>query len=230
MKSANNYHLTIANPPDFWKWFRKHQEKFKYPSRLTRKDDLHWNKKICSTLQSYSLSTLFVDLSVDEQNGHARMIISAHGDKQYFDMVELFVAAAPEMEGWEFVALYPPVPAGASIRHNYPSVTTTPAEIFFSPPQLAPVNGMYDLILYIDEKVPVNWEVKGAATQMMYNLLGEKTGGMYIRKVAVSSLEAALPELRQTFLPMTQLPEYIKLDNRSGLVVNPRGNIKSGDK
>lgn len=228
MKSANQWHLFIANPDGFWEWFQKHLEKFKYPSRLSAKDYAYWNGELCSTLQSYSISTLFADVISDEPNNQARVIISAHGDARYFEMVELFVAGAPDMEGWEVVAFYPPMPAVDCIRHNYPSVTTTPDEIFFSPLQLGQVNGMYNLELYIDEKIPITWEVRGAASQIMYNLLGEKTGGLYIRKVSVSSLEAVLPGLRQSLLPMTQLSQYIQLDKRSVLVVNPVGKIKPG--
>ncbi|WP_315815063.1 hypothetical protein [Paraflavitalea speifideaquila] len=64
--------------------------------------------------------------------------------------------------------------AGTPILHNYPSVAITPGDIWFSPLQMAPVKGMYNLELYTDKKALVDWEVTGAAKQMMYGLLGEK--------------------------------------------------------
>lgn len=223
LKPANNlsmiYTHPYVNPQAFWEWFGKNQEKFKYPSRLNREEYLYWDRKLHAHLQFFSLRHLFADIIVEEQSNTARMILSAHGNPKGFSEVELFIAGAPDLEGWEFVAFYPPMPAAACTRHNYPSVTTTPEEIFFSPLQLALVNNLYNLELYVDEKVTISWEVKGAATQMMYMLLGEKTGGLYIRKVSVSYLGEVLPQVRPTLLPMTKLPEYIQLDDRSGLVV-----------
>lgn len=218
--------MILINPQLFWDWFSLNQEKFKYPSRLTPKEHLHWQKELTEDIRSRSLEFLFTEITVDEYNHQARMIISAHGNIKCFEAVELFILSAPVIEGWEFVAFYPPATAAACARHNYPSVITKPEEIFFSPSELVPANGQYNLVLYVPQSVAVNKELKGAATQMMFNILGEKTGGLYIRKVAVSSIAKASPQLQQTLLPFTELPAHIPLDTRSGLVVNHKGAIK----
>jgi hypothetical protein len=207
--------MMFCNPRLFWEWFQKHHEKFKYPSRLKSQQLEYWEKEMHSEMLIFCLEQLFTDITCDEPNNRARMIISAHGKAKKFAKLELCAEAAPDIEGWEFIGYYPPMSAEDCMHHNYPSVTTTPAEFWFSPLQLLPVNDRYNLELYVDKKVEIDWEVKGAATQIMYGLLGERTGGLCVRKVTVSHLDAVLPALQQSLLPMTKLPEYIQADERS---------------
>jgi hypothetical protein len=215
----------------FWDWFNKHHEKYKYPSRLSPKELVQWDKKLHKELWSLCFEHLFADITCDERANQAHMIVSAHGKAKKFEKLELCMEAAPFIEGWKFQALYPPIPAEAGTRHNYPSVTTRPHELWFSPLELAPVSGKFNVALYVEENVPVSWEIKGAATQMMFNLLGEKVGGLYVRKVAVRYLKEVAGDIKQTLLPMTRLPEYIKPDGRFGMSINPQGGfIKPGGK
>lgn len=217
--------VMFCNPRLFWDWFIRHHEKYKYPSRLSHKEFLHWEKMMQKELFTLCFEQLFVEITCDEPANRAHMIISAHGNPKKFEKLELCIEAAPNIEGWEFEAFYPPMSAEACTRHNYPSVTTTPDELWFSPLQLVPDSGRYNVELYVKENVPVSWEIKGAATQMMFTLLGEKTGGLYVRKVAVSHLAELAPAVRETLLPMTKLPEYIKPDGRYGMSINLRGGI-----
>ncbi|MBO9567154.1 MAG: hypothetical protein J7621_30555 [Niastella sp.] len=223
--------MMICNPWLFWNWFIKHHEKYKYPSKLTSKERLHWDKLLQREVYTLCFEHLFAEVICDEPASKARMIISAHGNPKKFEKLELCMEAAPHIEGWEFQAFYPPMPAEAGTRHNYPSVTTMPDEIWFSPVELIPDSGRYNIELYVHENVPVSWEIQGAATQMMFNLLGEKIGGLYVRKVSVSHLTEVARNIQQTLLPMTKLPEYIKPDDRLGMSIDPQGGfIKPGGK
>jgi hypothetical protein len=223
--------MMICNPWLFWTWFNKHHEKYKYPSRLTGKERLHWDQLLQREVYTLCFEHLFAEVICDEPAGQARMIISAHGNPKKFEKLELCMEAAPQIEGWEFQAFYPPMPAEAGYRHNYPSITTMPDEIWFSPVELIPDSGRYNLELYVHENVPVSWEMKGAATQMMFNLLGEKIGGLYVRKVAVNHLAEVAPDIQQTLVPMTKLSEYIKPDDRLGMSIDSQGGfIKPGGK
>lgn len=217
--------MLLIYPQRFWEWFVEHELKFRYPSRLTQQQQQHWEKELLADLNLASLEYLFAHIDADEQNNTARMIISAHGKAALFETVELMVIAAPEMEGWEIGAFYPPLPEAMWTRHNYPSVTTGPENIFFSPVQMVQDKEKYDLALYVDQEVNINWEVKGAATQMMYAILGERIGGLYVRNVSVSHLETIAPELLPDLLPMTKLPEYIQEDGRTTMSVDGQGGM-----
>lgn len=218
--------MILINPQPFWDNFLLNQERFKYPSRLTPEEYRHWHNNLTDDLRMRSSEFLFTEITVDEQHHKARMIISAHGNTKCFEAVELMILSAPVIEGWEFVAFYPPAPAAAWARHNYPSITTRPEEMFFSPSELVPVAGRYNLVLYVPQNLPVNTALTGAATQMMFNILGEKTGGLYIRKVALCSFAEVSLQTQQTLLPFTELPAHIPVDGCSGLAVNGKGGIK----
>ncbi len=217
--------MILIYPQRFWEWFVEHEQKFRYPSRLALLQQQHWDNELLESLNMASMKYLFAHVDANERNNTARMIISAHGKAALFETVELMVTAAPEIEGWEIVAFYPPMPAAMWTRHNYPSVTTGPEDIFFSPVQMVQVKGMYNLELYVDQKVNINWEVKGAVTQMMYAILGERMGGLYIRNVSVSDLETVSPGLLPGLLPMTKLPGYIQTDGRTTMSIDGQGGM-----
>ncbi len=107
MISASAFRMLWINPHHFWTWFQEHQEKFKYPSRLPGDQVIYWEKEMYGELMRYGFLNLFADITVDEPNNWARLVISAYGNKKYFESVEMLIEAAPKMEGWEFVALYP---------------------------------------------------------------------------------------------------------------------------
>jgi hypothetical protein len=218
--------MILINPQPFWDKFLLNQEKLKYPSRFTPEEYQRWHRGLTDDLRMRTLEFLFTEIIVDEQHHAARMIVSAHGNTKCFEAVELIILSAPVIEGWEFVAFYPPAPAASWARHNYPSITTRPEEMFFSPSELVPVAGRYNLVLYVPQNVSINTALTGAATQMMFNILGEKTGGLYIRKVILCSLAEVSQQTQQTLLPFTELPAHISLDGCSVLSVTKKGGIK----
>lgn len=218
--------MIIAYPQGAWDWFKIHHEKLKYPSRLPAHDYRYWIKQFQKEVLNRTLTFLFVEVRAEESKHQAQMIFSAHGNPKYFDMVELMVLSAPVIDGWNYTAFYPPVSPQDCLHHNYPTIVATLNDLYFSPLELVQESGRYNLQLYTSENIVNETEWNGAASQMMFNLLGEKIGGLYIRRVRVTSLLQVPIEFKNDLVPFSKLPSYIQLDSRSGLSINGMGLLK----
>jgi hypothetical protein len=211
----------------FWGWFQKNNDKLKTYTGQTKKERQYWYRELCAHLKSYCGGNLFPDVIVNEEQGWAAMIVTAHGNPKYFNKIEKLVAQAPEIAGWKFLALYPPMPAHGGLANEFPSVTIQPDEMFFAPIELALFDGQYNLEVYVEEKVEMTEELNGAAIKVVYNVLGEKLAALNIREVAVSYLEDTSPVIQGSLVSLTQLPDYIQTQMLSGLVVDDKGVVKA---
>ena len=121
MESANNQIRA------FWEWFTDHESAFK---SLSKPDEPFWD------LALERIKTVDERLRFElSAAGRAlrEFVVTAEGHVEAFPVVEQLVDLAPEIEGWVFVALKPPM--GFTFTTRYEGTLFEPRHMWFLPLQ-----------------------------------------------------------------------------------------------
>ena len=110
----------------FWSWFVENEERFRdvdVPEKEALLDE------ILEHVHEYC-DQLYFETGGDPA-GPWELIISAGGDRDHFAEVSALVAAAPDVEGWEFIAFKPA--SGFEFVTDYEGLRLDPQEMWFLP-------------------------------------------------------------------------------------------------
>jgi hypothetical protein len=119
----------------------------------------------------------------------------------------------------------PPMPAKGSLEKNFPSIDLEPKELFFAPDDLQPVDGRYNLDIYVKEDIVINEMLHAFAAQIVYNVLGEKTTGLSMGEIRISYLDDVPIEMRYTVVPLPQLPQHLPIEILTAYTINDKGEL-----
>jgi hypothetical protein len=89
----------------FWDWFISNEKYFIEAIRKQKKIEKNFFRKLAARLHEWEYSFSFLAGMNDDHT--AELIFTAEGDPALIPLVEDFVAAAPHVEGWKFIALKP---------------------------------------------------------------------------------------------------------------------------
>ena len=191
----------------FWEWFEMHSKPYFFLNELDEEvknnhlvnllDHLHW---YCERL-SYELS--------NDSEQELELIITAEGNTDYFDEVEILIATAPSMPGWKFIGFIPP--RGEDITFSIDDVVLSPGEIWFVPmkelarPDLISIKVCIAGYEHLKDR---EW-LRPAIYKVLASLLGEKSFAMDIQYVDISALP--VQQNPSGMLQLSRLQEYIEL-------------------
>lgn len=93
----------------FWSWFQKTHAEYLalFSAKRSRAEQYYLMNELRVHLRAYC-RLLSPDLTISEDFSKGEMVITAGGNWRAFKKAERFVAKAPVIPGWTFIALAPP--------------------------------------------------------------------------------------------------------------------------
>lgn len=192
----------------FWKWFEQHAEEYR---------DIYANdeKKIGYLLDEINMHLrachkyLEAVVGVQEDTGEATLIITANGQARGFRQADRLVAKAPALANWKIQALQSPAEPGCLLDVFFPEVCIDPERLWFSVLYDGGPSSPKDIIVYSELYKPgVSALFENAVRLVLYNILGERLFGLYIRKIYIANLSED-PDM-DWVMRLRELPAYIK--------------------
>lgn len=157
---------------EFWNWFKKNEEKYValYEENDETRDflaDLFLEK-----LQEFSQGLYFKIGGFPGER--QQLIITAEGNRDYFDKVEELVSAAPPLRNWEIIPFKPALEGDFIVE--YEGIEIDSSEMWFLPLQNNDNPKLFGLILGIPHYDPEERDrYLGAVYQLLDTLIGERT-------------------------------------------------------
>jgi hypothetical protein len=189
----------------FWDWFQKNHQQYLFVNQVDAQEKDRLLGEFVQQLHQYH-EHLFPLIGGHPDAKKTELIISAEGIKEYFPAVEQLVAAAPEMQDWEFIAFKPPMGHGFSIE--YGGKEFDPEKIIFIPlknDQYPNSIGIH--ICYPDYQDAERNIFVGGTYLILDTILGERSTTLDIDYLDVVKTPADAS--KYGYRPLSKLKEYI---------------------
>lgn len=208
----------------FWEWFKRNNKEYLDLHSKTKKEAAYWLSELNAHLRAYYK---FFEYSVslpDNGKGLPKLTITVNGRAMHFKKVDVFVASAPDIPGWQIGALEDQMPMDFLLEKQIENLNIHPAEFFFSFTSDDPDNT--SLNIYHPLCSPHNeGQYLQLAYPAIYNLLGERAYGSDIDRLEMANLSAADKE---NVHPLEELPIHLAL-RKPAMVVGPNGTLQGMD-
>ncbi|MBI1247459.1 hypothetical protein GC197_06375 [bacterium] len=191
------------SPARFWNWFRGFADRLPVDEIPDTLQD-----ELLSQLHGYD-DRLYFLLSTDSTP--RELIVTANGVLAAFEAADALVSAAPDLSGWKFHSLKPPM--GFDFRHTDGPISLDVSQLWFVPlttPQhpaaLGVVIGLPDAdFVYQHESVDTAYTIISTA-------IGERECAQEIAHFALTKLPDSPEE--NGYLELPRLPDYIEFHKR----------------
>ncbi len=101
---------------NFWKWFLENHLSYQKLENVSEKEMELLLDVLLKRLQKVNPNFYFeIEGNEDETK---QLIISSEGEKEFFENIYDMVDCAPQIDGWEFIALRPPKGFDYLVEHN----------------------------------------------------------------------------------------------------------------
>lgn len=189
----------------FWAWFKTNSDKYYHLNQLSDvKEKENLLEIFLKQLHIYC-DNLFFEIG-GIANEVQELIISAAGNKDYFDKVERLVAKAPKMHDWQIVAFKPSM--GIDFVSEYEDVKLDPKQIWFLPLENENDPKELGLRICLPNYNPKKEKVFIAGCYQLFDtILGEKSAALDIQHVEVNRLPNKPEE--KGLIELTELQKYI---------------------
>ena len=185
---------------DFWRWFVDHRSEF---DRLGEPNEAFWDIAL-GELKKVD-ERLWFELS--ETDGPVReFVVTTEGQIEAFPIVVALVSHAPEVEGWTFVALKPPM--GFDFTTRYEDMLFDPSHMWFLPLESASRPHEFGMRVGVEGLGSMDAAAaRGAILVVLATALGERAAALEIQYTEVVELPANPLSLGYVELP--ELPAYL---------------------
>ena len=194
--------MTTENPQIalFWQWFANHEPDLKM---LSTSDDSFWDV-ILDQLKKVD-GRLWFEMSSHE-TAPREFVVTAEGKIEAFPVVSALVDAAPAIEGWEFVALKPPM--GFDFTTTYEGVRFDPGQMWFLPLDSKSRINYLGLRVGIEGLRQEDESMAHTAVLVILDTgLGERSAALDIQYTEVTELPP--DPLLAGYIELTELADYI---------------------
>ncbi len=199
----------MSGEEHFWNWFRENNSKYYYLNQIS--DPVEREKLLDVFLEKLHdyCDKLYFEIG-GIPNKPQELIITAEGNKDYFDKVEHLVSMAPKIGDWQIIAFKPAM--GVDFVTEYEDINLNPREIWFLPLENENEPQALGLRMCI-----ANYNSKKERTflegsyQVLDGILGEKSVALDISYLEVAKLPKN-PE-KEGLIELSELPQYIAWRN-----------------
>lgn len=189
----------------FWQWFADHRSEFNV---LSKPDEPFWDLAL-QQLKRVD-ERFWFELS-STNNGVREFVVRAEGHVEAFPTAEMLVKLAPEIEGWVFVALKPPM--GFEFTTHYEGRLFEPRLMWFLPLEDSSRPQDFGMRVGIQGLESMDkMKAHNAVLVILDTALGERSAAVDIQHIEVSELPADPESLGYIELP--ELPSYISWRKR----------------
>jgi hypothetical protein len=194
-----------SSAQQFWDWFSSNNKAYLFLNEVDEKVKEQLLDDLLMQLHQYC-SQLYFEIG-GHAEGDQELIITAEGNTSYFEQVEALIAAAPKIEGWNFIAFIQP--AGADLEIDYEEVVLQTGDLWFHP--LAhpenPASIGIKVCLKNYELVKDNQWLQAAVYKALDAVLGEKSLALDITYVEIGQLPDDPEE--EAMIEFRELPAYV---------------------
>lgn len=190
-------------PSTFWTWFRGFAKRLPVDEIPESLQD-----ELLSQLHRFDERLYFL-LSTNATP--KELIITAEGNQTAFASADRLVAAAPNLPGWDFYSLKPPM--GFDFRHSDGPISLDVSNLWFMPTESTDDPAALGIVLGVPD---AGFVLKNQSVDTAYTILeiaiGERSCTRDIAHVAVDDL----PDEPETngYLKLPRLPEYVEFHKR----------------
>jgi hypothetical protein len=194
----------MSTPTQFWNWFLEHNKAYTFLHSL---DDDVKEKLLEDFLEQLHLFSEHIYFEIgglpDEEQ---ELIITAEGDREYFDKVEELAQDAPAVEGWTITAFKQPV--DEHFKSCWADMELDTEDMWFLPLCSSnPTDLGIRVYLKNHELVQDNEYLLPLLYKVLDTILGEKSFSIDIDYVDTDLLPDN-PEEEELY-PILQLPQYV---------------------
>lgn len=160
----------------FWDWFGRRQHIFLHQFETEGRMSQYNVWEVLSHVEGFS-NHLGFEITWDRKAHTAQLIITSFGRRRYFKEVRMLLSEAPEIEGWEFIALTPPRDIDFLFEHDFGHTGIKPEALKFELYEnLGYGAGKMLTAIYAPEWKPEEEPLfYKAVTWIIQNLVGEET-------------------------------------------------------
>lgn len=191
---------------NFWNWFSENNKAYLFLNEIENEVKEELLQNLMENLHSYC-DKLYFEIG-GFPGGDQELIITAEGNPDYFEHVEILIAEAPEIPNWSFIAFIPP--REIDFEMDYEGVVLKPAEMWFLP--LENSKDPHSIGIRV---CTMNYEVikdheglNAAVYKSLDTILGEKSFALDIDYLDINQLPDE-PE-QMGMIPLSQLPGYVE--------------------
>jgi hypothetical protein len=124
-------HVELKKIEDFWSWFKVNNDKYLFLNQIDS-EEVKENLLDEFNIQLHNYcENLFFEIGGHPDNQIQELIITAEGNKEYFEKVENLIDFAPKIKDWQIVAFKPPMEKGFII--NIEAKEFDPSKIIYIP-------------------------------------------------------------------------------------------------
>lgn len=192
----------------FWPWFKTNEKAFaelfsyesqvaaRSDSRIKEKSDATFNEVADRLQEVHPEFTPFFGFS----NGENQLTITVNGQGEYFDAVDRFIASAPGIANWKFIALKQPLHFSADTEIRSGTVNLKIDDIRYR--KTATDHGRFDFEIHIPFSVADDPEgFHRLLNHLTRDMLGERFAATAIGRITVRQTDDQSNQL----LPFTDI-------------------------
>ncbi len=193
----------IATNADFWNWFQRHEKEFFQVVKIGKKVETGFINKLSAKLDKLRDGYNFLAGMYDDHT--VELVLTADGDIKNIVFVEELIAAAPQIDGWKFTALKPPL-SEKDINIEMHGYQFDADRLHFYSNDDPDYPDEIDLVFVHDQLTGKNKEeIQQGIFIFLDNYLGEYDFARLIDNMNVAGRDEAEKEL----IPLSKLQDYL---------------------
>ncbi len=194
----------------FWEWFSKNNVKYSFTNTVDENTKEKMLDELQEQLHKYN-KHLYFEIG-NKENEYSELIITAEGNIDHFDDVEVLVKNAPAIPKWKITAFKPAM--GSNYTINYGNKIFDPGKIIFIPysyPENETVVGIRVCFpdFNEDEKDIFKW----GTYLTIDSVIGEKSSAKDVDYLEVAQTPENIEDYN--FWYLADLEQYIKLKKQN---------------